>query len=178
MFTARLRLKDGVDGEERRLGLDVVHVGRIVDAGVAHRGVHPLGDLLDHRRPADVFRQNLGAHRGADDETRFPRHSVFGVARENRRMRGYDAVAAARPDHRNLGDLLFRAAAEPSQHCAKRLIGENAGKIVDAAVAFGLADDGDDLIGVELSVADASLHARSILHVLQFDFGDLDSHYA
>ncbi len=65
-----------------------------------------------------------------------------------------------------------------AQHRAKRLIGEDAGEIVHAAVAFGLADDGDDLVGLELAVADARLHARRVLHVLQFDFGNLDSHYA
>ena len=30
------------------------------------------------------------------------------------------------------------------QHAAERLVGENAGEIVDAAIAFGLADDGDN----------------------------------
>ena len=102
----------------------------------------------------------------------------LGVAGKNRRVRRDHAVAAARPDHRNFGDLLFGAAAVLAQHRAKRLIGEDAGKIVHAAVALGLADDGDDLVGLELAVADARLHARRILHVLQFDFGNLDSHYA
>ena len=64
------------------------------------------------------------------------------------------------------------------QHRAKRLVGQDAGEIVDAAIAFGLADDGDHFIRLELSIADAGLDAGSVLHVLQFDLGDLNSHYA
>ena len=55
VLAARLRIAHGIDGEQRRLGLDVMHVLRIVDAGVAHRGFHRIRDLLDHRRPADVL---------------------------------------------------------------------------------------------------------------------------
>ncbi len=62
------------------------------------------------------------------------------------------------------------------QHAAKRLVGEDAGEIVHAAIAFGLADDRDDLIGGELAVRDASLDAGRVLHRLQFDFGDFDGH--
>ena len=137
-----------------------------------------IGDFLDHRRPADVFGQDFDAHRRADGEPRFRRRAGLGIAREHRRVRGDDAVAAARPDHRDFGDLLLRAAAELAQHRAKRLIGEDAGEIVHPAVAFGLADDGDDLVGAELAFADQGLHAGSVLHILQFDFGDFDGHYA
>ena len=85
--------------------------------------------------------------RGADDEPRFARRAGLGVAREHRRVRRDDAVAAARPDHRDLRDLRFGAAAVLVQHRAKRLVGEDAGEIVDAAIAFGLADHRDDLVG-------------------------------
>ena len=136
-----------VDREQRRLGLHVVHVGRIVDAGVAHGGAHAIGDLLDHGRPADVLGQKLGAHRRADGQAGFVGRAGLVVAGKDRRMRRDDAVAAAGPDHRNLRDLLLRAAAVLAQHRAKRLIGEDAGEIVDAAIALGLADDGDDLVG-------------------------------
>ena len=172
-----VRIEHRVDGEQRRLGLHIMHVGRIGDAGVAHGGAHALGDFLHHRRPADILRENLGAHGGADDQPRFVRRAGLGVAREHGRVRRDHAVAAARPDHRDFCDLGFGAAAVLFQHRAKRLVGEDAGEIVDAAIAFGLADDGDHLVRLELSVADAGLHAGSVLHVLQFDLGDFNSHY-
>jgi hypothetical protein len=62
------------------------------------------------------------------------------------------------------------------QRTAKRLIGEDARKVVDAAVALGLADHGDDLVGSELTFADAGFEARSILHGFQLDLGDFNSH--
>ena len=74
-------------------------------------------------------------------------------------------------------DFLFGAAAELFQHRAERLIGEDAGKIVDAAIALGLADDRDDLVGFELTLVDCGLHAGGVLHILQFDLGNFDSHY-
>ena len=120
--------------------------------------------------------KDLGAHRGADDQPRFVRRAGLGVAREHRRMRRDDAVAAARPHHRDFRDLGFGAAAELLQHRAERLVGEDAGEIVDAAIAFGLADDGDHFIGLELSLLIAGLDAGGVLHVLQFDFGDFNSH--
>ena len=73
--------------------------------------------------------------------------------------------------------VCFGAAAELLQHRAERLVGEDAGEIVDAAIAFGLADHGDDFVGAELALFDQRLHAGRVLHVLQFDFGDFDGHY-
>jgi len=45
-------------------------------------------------------------------------------------------------------------------------------------ISFGLADHGDDFVGRELSLFDRRLHAGGVLHVLQLDFGDFNSHYA
>ena len=142
-----------------------------------HGGADAFGDFLHHRWPADIFRENLGAERRADDEPRFVGRPGLGVAGEHRRVRRDDAVAAARPHHRNLLDVRFGAAAELLQHRAERLVGENAGKIIDAAIAFGLADHGDDLVGTELALLDQRLHAGCVLNVLQFDFGDFDGHF-
>ena len=64
------------------------------------------------------------------------------------------------------------------QHAAERLVGEDAGEVVDAAIAFGLADHGDDLVGGELALADAGLEPGGVLHALQFDFGDFNGHSA
>ena len=53
------------------------------------------------------------------------------------------------PDH-TIGMLAISASLRLpllQQHAAKRLVGEDAGEIVDAAIALGLADHGDDLVG-------------------------------
>ena len=154
-----------------------MHVRRIVDAGVAHRRAHARGDLLDHRRAADVLGKKLGAHRRADGEPRLRRRAGLAVAGKNRRVRRDHAVAAAGPHHRDLRHRLLGTAAELDERAAKRLVGEDPGKVVDAAIAFGLADDRDHLVGAELPLADRGLEAGGILHVLQFDLGNFNGHF-
>src|SRR6202011_162250 len=73
-------------------------------------------------------------------------------------------------------DLRLAAAALAREDAAERLVGEDAGEVVDAAVALGLADDGDDFVGHELSGADAVAQAGRILHVLELDLCDFDRH--
>ena len=92
---ASLRVLDGVDGEQRRLGLDVVDVLGIGNAGVLHRRAHALGDLLHHRRAADVLRLDRRAHGDADDEARLVGRAGLVVAGEDGGMGGNDAIAAA-----------------------------------------------------------------------------------
>src|SRR5262249_59003541 len=70
---------------------------------------------------------------------------------------GDDPVAAARPDHRDGGDLRFAALAVPLQRPAKGLVGQDAREVVDATIAFGLADDGDHLVRGELPAREAGL---------------------
>ena len=176
VLAALLGIEHRIDGQKRRLGLHVVDVLRIVDAGVLHRRLHRRRHLLDHGRAADVFRQQLDAHGGADGKPRLRGRTGLAVAREHGGVRRDHAVAAAGPDHRNLADLVLAALAVLEQHLAESLIGEDAGEVVDAAVAFGLADDGDDLIGGELAGLDAVLDAAGVLHRLQLNFRDFDRH--
>ena len=60
-------------------------------------------------------------------------------------------MTPSQPPDQTIGilcDLLLRSGVPCfSSTRAKRLVGENAGEIVDAAIALGLADDGDDLVG-------------------------------
>src|SRR5262249_24890625 len=62
------------------------------------------------------------------------------------------------------------------EHAAEGVIGEQPGEVVDAAVALGLAHNRDDLIGGELPGPDALLQARGVLHALELDLRDFDSH--
>src|SRR6185369_14934052 len=84
--------------------------------------------------------------------------------------------AAARPDHRDVGDLRFAAVALLVEHAAEGLVGEDAGEVVDAAVALGLTDDGDDLIGGELAARNALFEAARVLHCLELDLRDFNRH--
>src|SRR6516165_6209814 len=93
-------------------------------------------------------------------------------------MRRADAVAATGPDHREGGNLRLAALAVPLQRAAKGLIGQDARKVVHAAIAFGLADDGDHFVRAELPAGDACIEPGGILHRLEFDLCDLDRHPA
>ena len=62
------------------------------------------------------------------------------------------------------------------QHVAKCLVGENAGEVIDAAIAFGFSNNADDLIGLEFSIDDRLLEARCIRDRLQLNFENFDSH--
>ena len=88
-----------------------------------------------------------------------------------------DAIAATRPDHRYLIDGLLAARAVLHDHAAKRLVGKDAREIVDAAVAFGLANHRDNLVGLHLSRKDAFFEAGGIRHTLDFDLRNFDSHF-
>src|SRR5215510_4180790 len=91
-------------------------------------------------------------------------------------MRGDDAVASTRPDHGNLCDLCLAPLAALAEHAAKRLVGENAGKVVHAAVAFGFADDRNHLVRSEFAGSNARLQAGGVLHALELDLRNLHRH--
>ena len=153
-----------------------MHVRRVLDAGVAHRGLHALRDLLHHGGAADIFGQQLGAHGGADGDAGLSGRPGLGVAGEYGRVRRNHAVAAAGPHHGNVRDVGFAAVAALLEHGAERLIGQNAGEIVDAAIAFGLADHRNHLVGAERAGLDACFHAGSVHHGLQLHLGNHNSH--
>src|SRR6516164_7237213 len=91
-------------------------------------------------------------------------------------MRSDDAVAATGPDHGDACDLRFASFPALGEHVAKSLVREDAGKVIDAAIALRLANDRDDLVGGELARIDAGGQAGSILHALELDFGNLNRH--
>ncbi len=82
------------------------------------------------------------------------------------------------PDH-TIGTCLISASdarAVLLQHRAERLIGKNAGEVVDPAIALGLADDGDHLVGLEAAGCDVFLEPRGIHHALDLNFYNVDCH--
>ena len=176
VLAARFGVAHRVDREQRRLGLHVVHVLRIADAGIAHRVLHGRGDFLDHRRPADIFGKQHRAHRGAHHQPRFRGRAGLVVAREHRGVRGNDPVAAARPHHRDLVDGFFIALAVLEQHAAESLVGEDAGEVVDPAISLGFSNDSNDFVGLEQPAGDAFFQAGGVGHGLQFDFENFNRH--
>ena len=91
-------------------------------------------------------------------------------------MRRDHAIAAARPHHRDLRDIGFAALALLQEHAAECLVGEDAGEVVDTAIAFRLADDGYDLIRPELAVGDAGLETGCVFDGLELDLRNFNPH--
>ena len=85
-----------------------------------------------------------------------------------------DAVGATRPDDRNLLHLVGAATALVDQHLAERTIGDDPGVVVDATVALGLADDGDDAVGLDDSSVDELGQAGGVADVLDGNLAYLD----
>jgi hypothetical protein len=167
---------DRVDGQQRRLGLHVVDVGRVGDACGRHRLLHALGDLLHHRDAADVLGQQDVAHRVADGQPGLVGllDGVLGEGGEDRGVRADDAVRAAGPHDGDLLDLLERPRALLHQHLAERAVGDDPRVVVDPAVALGLADDGDDAVGLDDAFVDELGQLGRVAHVVQRDLADLD----
>ena len=129
-----------------------MYVGRIFDAGIAHRRLHAVGDFLHHRRPADVLGHNPALIAVPIASRDFVAGPVFSL-RANTVACGV-MTPSQPPDHTiGICATSLRCAAVLHQDATERLIGEDAGEVVDAAIAFGLADDRDHLIGGELAVS-------------------------
>src|SRR5262249_44597849 len=71
-------------------------------------------------------------------------------------------------------DLRFAALAVPLQRAPKGLIGEDAREVVHAAIAFGLADDGDHFVRAELPAGDAGIEPGGVLPRLEFGLCTLE----
>ena len=122
-------------------------VGGVGDAGPLHRDLHRVGDLGDHRDPADVLGQQHLAHREADGQPRLVgRLGVRSVAK----IVACGLITPSVPPDHTIGTCLTCSAggALLDQHLAERAVGDDPGVVVDAAVALGLADDRDDPVGL------------------------------
>jgi hypothetical protein len=84
-----------------------------------------------------------------------------------------DAVGAAGPHDRHLLDLLGRGALL-DEDLAERPVGDDAGVVVDAAVALGLADDGDDAAGFHDAVVDELGELGGVRDAVDRDLADLN----
>ncbi len=106
------------------------------------------------RAPADILGRDRCAEGGADRQRRFSsRGSVAGAAAEDQVMRAHDAFGAAGQHAGNFTDQLRGRSAQMARQQRHQGLGKiTARKIVDAAIALGLADDGDDILGASGAV--------------------------
>src|SRR5205823_10591425 len=95
--------------------------------------------------PADLLGQDRFAHRHPDRQAGLVAR-LTRYRREDRGVRGEHAVGAAGPDD---GNVVHRVVATRPERVAEGPVGDDAGVVVDAAVALGLADDRDHPAGVE-----------------------------
>ena len=77
-------------------------------------------------------------------------------------MRGNDPVTPAGPHKWNLTDLLAGTRTVGRERVTQHAISEDAREVVDPTVAFGLPDDGDNLISLKCSVLEALHEAPGV----------------
>ena len=124
---------------------------------------HGLGGRLDLRRAADLLGLEGARQADADGEPRPGRRGGRRLAAEHQQMRRQPAFGAARHDDGDaLLDLGHRAFQALGQQQLQRQGGVAAGEIVDAAIALGLADDGDDGRGIDLAAVDGGGERRGV----------------
>ncbi len=118
-----------------------------------------------HGRAGRHLRPRPGAERGADRKRRriLPRGRRIVADAEHAVMRAHHAFGAARQHAGNFLDQLRRRLSEMHrQQRHQRLREITAGEIVDAAIALGLADDGDDIRRADRAADDQSLQRGKI----------------
>ena len=80
------------------------------------------------------------------------------------------------PDH-TIGTCATASASRlplADEHFPERAVGQDAGVVVDAAVALGLADHRDDPIGVQHAGVDQLRQLARVGHVMQRNLADFD----
>ena len=71
-------------------------------------------------------------------------------------------------------DLLERPGPSCHEHVAEGPVGDDPGVVVDAAVALGLADDGDDAVGLDHALVEQPRQPGRVADALEHDLADLD----
>ena len=93
-------------------------------------------------------------------------------AREHVDMRGDDAGAPAGQRDRHLHRRTPPPAALANQEIAQHAVDQDTAEIVDPAIALGLGDQRDDVVGAEPFLGHCRLDAGGVLDVLHRDLAD------
>jgi len=96
LLASRLGVANRVDRQQRGLGLDVVNISRVGDAGPRHGDLDRVGDLGDHADITDLLGQDRLAHGEADGEPGLVGLLSLGrvYGGEDRRVRADHAVGS------------------------------------------------------------------------------------
>jgi len=157
-------LLDSLLGEQRALDLHEMNVGGRGDAGVLHGEANGSRRFLDLCSAADLFGPEGTRQADADRQSRGGRRRHPLLAAEHQEMRRQPAFGATRHHDRDpLLDLGERAADPLGQQQLQREGGVTPGEVVDAAVALGLAHDGDDRRGIDLAPVDRRGERRGVV---------------
>src|SRR4029453_6091825 len=92
-------------------------------------------------------------------------------------MGGEHAIGPARPHHGDLFHVGPGPTAAFEQDHTKCLVGQYPGEVVDAAVALGLADHGNDVVGGEGARIDQARHAGGARPALEDPLMDDVGHH-
>ena len=156
-----------------------MHVLDPCNAGVRHGLDHGGGGGLDLSAASDLVRQEIPRRRDADGEPLAAKAVVRGgdgrsaaiagaapVGRhlgKHRGVRAQHALGAAGDHHGYaLLDLCIRGAQIGRERRGKRGAGVFVGKVVDAAIAFGLHQERRNVHGIEYPVLDQGSEPRHI----------------
>ena len=127
-------------------------------------------------RPISSGRDRLG-HGDPDDQ---PLGIGVGIeivdAREHVDMRGDDAGAPAGQRDRHLHRRTPPPAALANQEIAQHAVDQDTAEIVDPAIALGLGDQRDDVVGAESFLGHCRLDAGGVLDVLHRNLLDDNGH--
>ena len=159
-----LRLGDPLAGQKRAFDLDPMDVAHIGNRGPLHRRADRLGHRHCLRRPADgLGRQRRGMRRADREGLAAGGGGGAAAGGEDQEMRRQPTLGAAGHDHRNpRGDGVGGDPETRRQHRRHGRQRITASEIVDAAIALGLAEDRNDLIGSQPSPIDQFADPRRV----------------
>ncbi len=176
---ARCRFAYARGGQQRAFDLHKVHVIFALDAGAGHGTAHRVAGFHDLFQAADFFRFEVA---GKGDASRQARQAVIGVLLaavdfKYQPVRAQTALGATGHDKGNtLLNLGFRQGQLLGKETAQGAGRKGAGKVVHAAIAFGLAEHGNDAGRVDLAVADGLGQGRDVVWRAGAQTGDARFH--
>ena len=149
---------DALRGQQRALDLHEMHVGRVRNARIAHRGAHAIGHLVDLRQAAEMLGRQCRRVGAADGERR--RSPASPAARSNTIQCGAMPPSVP-PDitKQIAGRVGLGEVALEQQFQRQRR--EAAAEVVDEAVALGLAEDGDHALRIDPAVGNRGFDAET-----------------
>ena len=171
-----LRFGNALQRQQRAFDLDEVDIARVQDSRILHRRAHATGDHFDLSGSPQCFEYQVRGSRLANGQCSafFPAVGVPHL--EHQEMRGQRAFGPAGHDDADLLGQIMRHRGQQSvfQHQA----GKAARKIIDAAVAFGFAQNGDDIFSPDVAARHHRRQSGDVIRAAGRDAVDVGlAHY-